>query len=156
MNVITIPSPGLGRLRVGSWASHCASFSFLEFFYYSSLPLSMASSSTMLCVSKVVELRANGVRIPLLFPIYANGFALPFTLVLGSRCKIVPYGSNARFMIMLVLNCHWPCVSILGLLTTDLPCGNFALVNTECTDSQILAHMYPWKSVPLPVTPLPL
>ena len=68
----------------------------------------MASSSPMPCVSKMVELRAHGVEIPLLFPIDANGFASvsSFHLSIKFRCKIVQYGSNARFMIMLLLFCH--------------------------------------------------
>jgi hypothetical protein len=35
----------------------------------------MASSSTVPSVSKMVELHANGLEIPILFPIDANGFA---------------------------------------------------------------------------------
>ena len=51
------------------------SISFLDSFYLPSLSLSMASFSTVHSVSKMVELRANGLRIPILFPVDANGFA---------------------------------------------------------------------------------
>ena len=81
--------------------------------------------------------------------------SLPFTLVSSFFYKIVQYGSNTRFMIVLRLCCHWPCVRILRLPTTDHECGNSALVNTRCIDSRILAQMYPLKSVPLSILPLP-
>ena len=50
--------------------------------------MSMASSSIVPCVSKMVELRANGIRIPLLFPIDANGFAYVSSLHLSMRCLL--------------------------------------------------------------------
>jgi hypothetical protein len=45
----------------------------------------MASSSTVPSVSEMVELRANGLRIPILFPIDANGFASVSSLHLSIR-----------------------------------------------------------------------
>ena len=120
-------------------------YPFWDFFPYSSFSLSMASLSIVPSASEMVEFRANGLGIPIIFPIDANGFpsVLPFTLISSSRCKILQYGSNARFTIVLLPCCHWPCVKILGLPTTDLQCGNSVLVNIGCTDSLVLARMYP-------------
>ena len=48
----------------------------------------MASSSTVPCVSKMVELHANGLGIPFLFPIDANGFAYVSSLHLSIRFSL--------------------------------------------------------------------
>ena len=45
----------------------------------------MASSSIVPCVSKMVELHANGLGILILFPIDANGFAYVSSLHLSIR-----------------------------------------------------------------------
>ena len=45
----------------------------------------MASSSTMPSIAHMVELHANGIGIPLLFPIDANGFASVSSLHLSIR-----------------------------------------------------------------------
>ena len=45
----------------------------------------MASSSTVPCVSEVVELCANGLGIPIFFPLDANGFAFVSSLHLSNK-----------------------------------------------------------------------
>ena len=57
------------------------SFSFFVFF--SSLSMSMVFSSTVPCVSKMVELCANGLETHIFFPLDANGFAFVSSLHLS-------------------------------------------------------------------------
>ena len=64
------------------------SYSFFILVSYSSFSLSMVSSSTLPCLSEMVELRANGVRIPLLFPVDASGFASVSSLHLSIRFSL--------------------------------------------------------------------
>jgi hypothetical protein len=45
----------------------------------------MASSSTLPCVLEMIELRANGLGLPICFPVVANGFAYVSSLYLGIR-----------------------------------------------------------------------
>jgi hypothetical protein len=48
----------------------------------------MASSSTLPSVAHMVELRANGIGIPIVFPIDANGFASVSSLHLSIRFSL--------------------------------------------------------------------
>ena len=48
----------------------------------------MASSSTVPSVLKMVELRANGLGIPIIFPVDASGFASVSSLHLGIRFSL--------------------------------------------------------------------
>ena len=74
----------------------------------------MASSSTVPCVSKMVELRSNGVMIPLLFPIDANGFAFVYSGHLSIRFSLqnntiwVEHGiyDNATSLLSLTMHEH--------------------------------------------------
>ena len=98
------------------------------------LSFSMASSSTMprQWLSSVQMASASPFSSPLIQTVLL--LSLHFSSVSDSRSKIVQYGSNARFMTPLLLRCHRPFERILGLPTTVPQCGNFARVNTWCTD----------------------
>ena len=81
--------------------------------------------------------------------------SFPFTFVSETHYMMPLSGSNARFMIPLPLCCPLPCVRIPFLPTTDHLCGNSPLVNTGSTISQNLGHMFPQKSEPFLICPLP-
>ena len=50
--------------------------------------MSIASSSTVPCMSEMVELHANGLGIPILFPLDANGFAFVSSLHLSNMFSL--------------------------------------------------------------------
>jgi hypothetical protein len=83
--------------------------SFLDFFIFLILSLSMTSSSNVACVLEMVQLRANGFGILILFPIEANGFtsvssfhlSIKFSLqdsIIWVECEI--YDSVTSLLIM--------------------------------------------------------
>jgi hypothetical protein len=71
----------------------CSLFSLFGFFPYSSLSFSMASSSmasssAVPSPSKMVEIRANGLDIPILFPVNSNDVACVSSLHLSIRFSL--------------------------------------------------------------------
>ena len=123
---------------------------FFGFFLYSSLFISMASSSTVPCVSEMVELRANGLEIPILCPLDAYRFAFVSSLHLSNKFLLQ---DNTIWVEREICDSATSLFSLTmrGLPTTEHQCRNSALVNTRCMDSQILAQMYRQKSVPFSI-----
>jgi hypothetical protein len=70
------------------FAIFCSLFTLFGFFPYSSLSFSMASSSTVPSPSKMVEIRANGLDIPILFPVNSNDVACVSSLHLSIRFSL--------------------------------------------------------------------
>ena len=105
------------------------------FFSLCPLSFSMVSSST---VSAMVELRANGIEIPLLFPVDANGFASVYSLQLNI---IFSFQDTT---IWVERDIYDTSTSLLSLTMwedhriADHLCGICARVNTGCMDSWIL------------------